>query len=100
MRFSFNRKQKILIAATFLFIIYRFGLVGVGFAFLFEATKFYMMGSLFIAESILVYPLVYLFGLGFKKITGEMLFLYDFIISALIAWFVIFIREPMFLVTV
>lgn len=79
-------------------IMWRFGISGVFFAFLFEATKFYFMGSLFLPESILVYPLVYLFGLAWQKRMGEKVSIFDYIASAAIAWFIIFLREPLFLV--
>ncbi len=82
-----------------IFIIWRFRLVGIGFAFLFEATKYYFMGSLFLPESILVYPLVYLFGLAWYKVNNNRLSSFDYIISALFAWAVIFLREPVVIVT-
>lgn len=85
------------IAANVL-IMWRFGLPGILFAFLFEATKFYLMGSLFLAESLLVYPLVYLLGLAWQKLNGGKLSTFDYVISACMAWFVVFIREPMVLV--
>lgn len=81
-------------------IMWRFGMPGVFFAFLFEATKFYFMGSLFLPESILVYPLVYMFGLVWQKRMGKKLLMFDYIASAIMAWFIIFLREPLFLVTV
>ncbi len=80
-------------------LIWRFKAAGAGFAFLFEATKFYFMGSLFLAESILVYPLVYLLGLAFLKINGNALSVIDYIMSAIFTWFVIFTREPVVFVT-
>src|SRR3989344_6361880 len=81
-------------------IALRFRLAGVGFAFLFESTKFYFMGSLFLAESVLVYPLVYLFGLVWQKINGKKLTVLDYLASALFSWFILFLREPMFFVVV
>lgn len=81
-----------------LLIMWRFGLAGALFAFLFEATKFYLMGSLFLAESVLVYPLVYIFGLAWQKLIGNKLSLFDYVFSGLVVWFIIFLREPMFLV--
>lgn len=81
-----------------LLLIWRFKAAGVGFAFLFEATKFYFMGSLFLAESVLVYPLVYLFGLVWNKINGDKLSTLDYIVGAVCAWFVVFLREPVVIV--
>lgn len=75
-------------------IIYRFKKVGLGFVLLFEATKFYFMGSLFLPESISVYFLVYLIGLTWAKLTGRNVFFLDYILSGVFAWAVVFLREP------
>lgn len=83
-----------------IFLIARFGLPAVGFAVIFEATKFYFMGSLFLAESLLVYPLVYLFALAWQKLLRKKVFTFDYIFAALSAWAVIFLREPAILAAV
>lgn len=77
-----------------IFLIYRFGLLGVGFTLLFEATKFYFMGSLFIPESMVVYFLVYLLGVVWDKISNLKISLFDYVLSGIFTWAVVFLREP------
>ncbi len=77
-----------------IFIIFRFRIVGVGFVLFFETTKFFFMGSLFLAESLVVYPLVYLLGVVILKLYGKNISAQDVVISGICAWFVIFTREP------
>ena len=69
-------------------LVLRFGFTGAGFILLFEATKGYTFGERFLAESLIVYPLVYLIGtaVSYKKANA--------LVSALAAWFIIFSREP------
>lgn len=67
----------------------RFGWVGLGFAFLYETTKGYLFGERFLAEALIVYPLVYLVGLVGKKISSI-----ERVATAILIWFVIFSREP------
>lgn len=81
-------------------LIARFGLPAMGFAVVFETTKFYFMGSLFLAESLLVYPLVYLFAVAWQKLLKKKVFAFDYILAALSAWFIIFLREPITLVAI
>lgn len=77
-----------------LLLVYRFSFVGLFFVFMFEITKFYLFGNLFLAESFIVYPLAYLFGLGWEKLSGKELSFYDFMLSAVFTWFTVFSREP------
>lgn len=78
-------------------LIIRFGWPAVGFISIFETTKFYYMGSLFLGESVLVYPLVYMLGLAWDNVLGKRLHFSDYILAAVFAWFVIFLREPLVL---
>ncbi len=75
-------------------LIIRFGFVGFAFALLYESTKFYLFGDRFLAESMIPYPLLYLFGLIWNKSTQKSLVTYDYLLSSLFAWFIIFMREP------
>lgn len=75
-------------------LIVRFGVIGVGFVFLYEATKFYAHGQAFLGESLVVYPLVYLLGIVWKSLRNEHVHPYDLIASAVAAWFIVFTREP------
>lgn len=77
-----------------LLIIHRFGLRGAGFVFVYELTKYYVFGHLFLAETLLVYPLVYLFGQTFEKLKGIKPTKIELILSSICAWFIFFTREP------
>src|SRR4030042_4993493 len=44
-------------------LVLRFGIVGFGFALLFETTKGYLFGERFLSESMIIYPLVYVWDL-------------------------------------
>lgn len=86
------------IAVSFIFsvlLVMRFRFVGMGFSMFFELTKFYLFGSLFLAESLIVYPLAYLMGLIILSSSKKLkLKNYDLLLAAFITWFVFFIREP------
>lgn len=81
-----------------IFFLYRFGLIGFGFALLFEATKFYFMGSLFLPESLIVYPLVYLFALAWQNLKEHTVSKSEIVFSGILTWVVVFLREPFVLV--
>lgn len=75
-------------------LIARFGLIGFGFALLYETTKGFLFGERFLAEAIIVYPIVYLFGLAWERLRGRKIARLEIILSAILAWFVVFSREP------
>jgi hypothetical protein len=75
-------------------LVIRFGIIGFIFAIYYELTKYYIFGERFLAEGIIVYPLVYVFGLGWLKLTGKTLKLIDYLTGTVFIWFVIFMREP------
>lgn len=72
----------------------RFGKRSVIFILLFEALKFYYFGNLFLPETLVTYPLVYLFGLSFLAVKKNELTKTDLIFGAFLSWFVVFNREP------
>lgn len=76
------------------FMVFRFGTPVLGFVLLYEFSKFYIFGDRFLAEGIIVYPLVYMIGLVWQKYTHEKLYWYDYVLSSSFAWFIIFMREP------
>ncbi|MBI4066380.1 hypothetical protein HY411_01545 [Candidatus Gottesmanbacteria bacterium] len=103
--------------AADLLLTLRFGLAGFAFAVLYETTKGYVFGERFLAESMVVYPLVYLFGLSIlpmlssrprndvrgKLPTGfsvqnlyqfNMFSIIEAVLAATATWFVVFSREP------
>jgi hypothetical protein len=69
-------------------------MTAVGFILLYEFMKFYLFGDRFLAESFIVYPIVYLAGLVFYKFYGQKLYTFDFFVSAVFVWFILFMREP------
>lgn len=75
-------------------IITRFKWPGIGFVLLYEPTKFYLFGDRFLAEAIIVYPLVYMFGLVWYKLQKKTIFGWELILSGLFAWLIVFMREP------
>jgi len=77
-----------------LFLIFRFGKIAFLTLIVFESIKFYVFGDRFLAESYVVYPLIYLFGLALLKITGKKINNWDFMLSAIFSWFIVFSREP------
>ncbi|HXS14807.1 MAG TPA: hypothetical protein VN711_01660 [Candidatus Saccharimonadales bacterium] len=76
----------------------RFGYPVLGFALLYEITKFYVFGDRFLGEGLVVYPIIFLAGVMWEKIQKKKLLLFDFFFSAVAVWFVIFTREPYALV--
>lgn len=76
------------------FLILRFRYIAIPFIIMFELSKFYIFGDRFLAEGLIVYPLVYLLGLVLLKLSKQKLFAIDYLLSAILGWFVIFSREP------
>ena len=70
----------------------RFGLIGIIFALLYEPIKFYFHGNLFLGESFIVYPLMYLFFLIFENKREEIAL--DHLLVGIFFWFACFMREP------
>ncbi len=75
-------------------IIYKFRFAGVGFVLFYELIKYYSHGNLFQAESLIVYPLVYLLGLVFCKFQKKTISDKDYLLAGIFAFFIIFMREP------
>lgn len=92
------------------FLIWRFRLSAFIFVLLYEPAKFYLFGDRFLAEGIIVYPLVYLTGLVLlvagrlsqvvktynekRLVISDKLVKSDYILAPIAAWFVVFSREP------
>jgi len=91
------RHRQFLLLFSFLFnflLIKRFLFAGIFFVLFYEFNKFYIFGDRFLAESFVVYPLVYMVGLVWDRIHKKHLSLFDYILSAVGTYFVIFMREP------
>ena len=72
----------------------RFGLAGFGFALLYESTKGFIFGDRFLAEAIIVYPIVYLWGLVWELLRKKRVSPFEVWIATNLTWFVVFSREP------
>ncbi len=75
-------------------LVYRFKTVGLAFMCVFELTKYYLFGNLFLAESMIVYPLVYMFCLVWEKLDGKRISGINYLLGGVFTWFVVFSREP------
>ncbi len=77
-----------------LLLIYRFRYVGIGFALFFEPLKYYLFGNLFLAESFIIYPIIYLLGLVWESFSKKKIHMFELILASICTWFVVFMREP------
>ena len=82
------------------FLCWRFGIIALIYTVLFEFSKFYVFGDRFLAESFIVYPLVYLSGLGIHTFLKKHIGNWERILAGICLWFVVFMREPYILVAV
>lgn len=77
-----NRHRQALIVWSVVWslgLIYYFGIPALIFVILFELTKIYILGNLFLAESLVVYPFIFLIGLTLflqRRLSKAELFLY------------------------
>ena len=55
-------------AAAFFLLTFRFGFVGFVTAILYETTKFYLLGNLFLAETLAMPPLLFVIGLIYETV--------------------------------
>lgn len=75
-------------------LVLRFGWIGFAFAVLYESTKGFLFGEHFLAEAMIIYPLVYLLGAIGEVWRRKKLQAWELIIAAIFTWFVVFSREP------
>ncbi|HWY79525.1 MAG TPA: DUF4118 domain-containing protein [Candidatus Sulfotelmatobacter sp.] len=76
-----------------LLLIWRFKYNGLGFVLFYELSDFYLFGNFFLGEALLVYPLIYLFGLVWEKIYKQNYFKLELLLGAFAVWLIIFLRE-------
>lgn len=91
------RHRQFVLLFSFIFnaiLILRFGARIILFVIIFEFSKFYLFGDRFLAENMIIYPLVYLLGLTMLKIKRRKLYMFDYILAAIFCWFIVFAREP------
>ncbi len=79
---------------SWIILIFRFRWAGLFFVLFYEPFKLYLFGDRFLAEGIIIYPIVYLAGLVFTKFKNKTIHKWEYIFSAVLAWFVLFMREP------
>lgn len=75
-------------------LIFRFGPKIIFFIVIFEFSKFYIFGDRFLGEAMVVYPSIYMVGIGLKRLMHEKINNLDYILAAFFCWFIVFIRAP------
>lgn len=61
---------------------------------IFESLKFYLFGDRFLAEGLIVYPMMYVSTLLFKTLWEEKIHNSEYILISVCCWFIIWMREP------
>lgn len=77
-----------------LLLVWRFKWLVLVWVIIFETSKFYLFGDRFLAEGLVVYLLVYLFGLAWLKLSGSKPARFEVFFSVILAWLVVFLRLP------
>lgn len=77
-----------------LLILRKFGAMGFVFLLFYESTKYYFFGDRFLAEGLIVYPIVYLFGLVLTGLHKKQFDGVDLIVGTFSVWFTFWMREP------
>lgn len=91
------RHREVMLGLSFILnslLLVRFGGKMLIWAIFFELSKFYFFGDRFLAEGIVVYPIIYLALLTIEKVKYKKLFKFDYIVSGIFAYLVFFMREP------
>ena len=91
------RHRQFILIFGFLFdalLILRFGIKALLYIIFYEFTKFYLFGDRFLSEAMIVYPLVYITGALFEKLSNRKVLSIDYFLIPIFAWFVVFSREP------
>lgn len=80
-----------LLANLLLLLRFRFKVIGV--IIFFELSKFYLFGDRFLAEGLMVYPILYFAGVIWEISTKKKIYVLDYILCAFFSWLIIFTRE-------
>lgn len=91
------RHRQFVIIFAFIFnilLIFRFGPKIILFTILYEFSKFYIFGDRFLGEAMAIYPSVYLAGIVIKRIIKERIYKFDYYLTAIFCWFIVFTRAP------
>ncbi len=76
------------------FLILRFGVPAWASLVVFETTKFYIFGDRFLAEGLIVYPMMYSTMLIVSLLYKKELYHWEYVLAAVCAWFIFWMREP------
>jgi len=76
------------------FLILRFGVPAWASLVIFETTKFYIFGDRFLAEGLIVYPMMYSTMLIVSLLRKKELYHWEYVLAAVCAWFIFWMREP------
>jgi hypothetical protein len=74
--------------------IWKFRWIGLGFVVVYELSKYYLFGNLFLAESLVAYLIVYIFGIAWNKFNKKEITRFDVFVITFFSWLVCFLREP------
>jgi hypothetical protein len=77
-----------------IFLVSKLKWYGLGILVIYEFTKYYLFGYLFLAEGLIVYIHMFLFYLGWKKLSQDTISPLEIWIATFGAWFVVWSREP------
>jgi hypothetical protein len=75
-------------------LVLRFRWPALGWILLYECTKYYAFGDRFLAEGVIVYPLVYLIGIAWYLYHQKKVYRVDCVAIVLATWLVMVMREP------
>lgn len=75
-------------------LIVRFGFPMVLSLSVFELTKFYIFGDRFLAEGMIVYPMMYCTLLIIHLLQKKSISLWEYSIAGICSWFIFWMREP------
>ena len=76
------------------FLIVRFGFPMFLSLIIFELTKFYIFGDRFLAEGMIVYPMMYLALLVIHLLLKKSIRSWEYVIAGVCSWFIFWMREP------
>ncbi len=93
-----RRHRQFVVGFSFIWIVFlsiRFGLGMVPFVVLLEVMKYYFLGHLFLAESLVIYPLIYVISVWWGNFFDKKLNRRDAFLTSLCCFFIIFNLLPM-----
>ena len=76
------------------FLIARFGFPMFLSLTIFELTKFYIFGDRFLAEGMIVYPMMYLTMLIGQALVKNRIYAWEYVLVTVCSWFIFWMREP------